>query len=164
MSWSSSPARRPASPARPTHCASTAWATPRTRSPPPTTEFLCSGSSQNAADVTLASSRTSAAFWSSPPRRQLVVRLGHRELSPPLARVIHIARYTARTCLTLTHARSIGGASGLSRTLAPHSRRSGGTADTEHSKCFARKGVRVQIPPPAPDLLTRRAIDGRNGR
>ena len=29
-------------------------------------------------------------------------------------------------------------------------------ADTEHSKCFARKGVRVQVPPSAPDrrLLT----------
>src|ERR1019366_88768 len=25
-------------------------------------------------------------------------------------------------------------------------------ADTEHSKCFARKGVRVQVPPSAPSL------------
>ena len=30
------------------------------------------------------------------------------------------------------------------------SRRSGGMADTEHSKCSARKGVRVQVPPSAP--------------
>lgn len=38
----------------------------------------------------------------------------------------------------------------LSYTCAAVHCRGGGMADTEHSKCFARKGVRVQVPLPAP--------------
>src|SRR5690606_32186211 len=34
-------------------------------------------------------------------------------------------------------------------------RRCGGTADAEHSKCFVRKGVWVRIPPPAHGSLPR---------
>ena len=34
--------------------------------------------------------------------------------------------------------------------------RGGGMADTEHSKCSARKGVRVQVPPSAPSVRPRR--------
>ena len=33
-------------------------------------------------------------------------------------------------------------------------------ADTEHSKCFARKGVRVQVPPSAPSTSHRCDVDG----
>jgi hypothetical protein len=32
--------------------------------------------------------------------------------------------------------------------------RIGGMADAEHSKCFVRKGVWVQIPHPAPDFIS----------
>src|SRR5699024_8489774 len=43
--------------------------------------------------------------------------------------------------------------------LAAHSGRGGGTADTEHSKCSARKGVRARVPPPAPPTPQRRRRD-----